>query len=216
MITNCCPAANALPTIPDEKCAQNFGQIQKIIFQRLFSGIDRNSITEVMGSAGEGDAALLASWTALKAKTDGTKIAVSPFIENPADDGGDARTYGGGNETLNGIEVVIGSNPVAFTCRVNGKKQDIVAELKKLMCESLANNLGVYLVNENGQIEGQVIAENGNTKEWAPIPIQKLFVSDKHHGNYDGPDYNDLSFSFVPGYSDTLDILTLDSSALVL
>lgn len=217
MLSNCCPAADALPTIPAEGCAQNFGQIQKIIFQRLFNGSDRNTITGVTtGTATSGDATLLASWTALKAMTDGTKIAVSPFIENPADDGGDARTYGGGNETLNGIEVVIGSNPVAFTCRVNGKKQDIIAELKKLMCESLANNLGVYLVNENGQIEGQVVASDSTSKTWAPIPIQRLFVSDKHHGNYDGPDYNDLSFSFVPGYSDTLDILTLDSSALAL
>lgn len=218
MITNCCPAATALPTVPAETCAQNFGQIQKIIFQRIYStGSTRNSITGVTtGTATTGDATLLASWTALKAKTDGEKIAVSPFIENPADDGGDARTYGGGNETLNGIEIVIGSNPVNFTCRLNGKEQNIIAELKKLQCEALANNLGVYLVNENGQIEGQVIATASTTKTWAPIPIQKLFVGDKHHGNWDGPDYNDLQFSFVPGYSDNLDVLTLDSSALAL
>lgn len=217
MLTNCCPAADSLPTIPAEGCSQNFGQIQKIIFQRIYNGSVRNSITGVTtGVASEGDATLLASWTALKAKTDSTKIAVTPFIENPADDGGDARTYGGGNETLNGIEIVIGSNPVTFSCRMNGKTQDIVVELKKLMCECLAGNLGAFLVNENGQIEGQVIAQDATTKTWAPIPVQKLFVGDKKHGNYDGPDYNDLSFAFAPGYSDNLDILTLDASALSL
>lgn len=217
MLSNCCPAATTIPTIPAEGCAQNFGQIQKIIFQRLYDGSTRNSITGVTtGTATTGDATLLASWTALKAKTDGTKIAITPFIENPADDGGDARTYGGGNETLNGIEMVIGSNPINFTCRLNGKEQSIIAELKKLMCESLANNLGVYLVNENGQIEGQVIATASTTKTWAPIPIQRLFVGDKHHGNLDGPDYNDLQFAFTPGYSDNLDVLTLDASALLL
>ena len=208
MITNCCPAATALPTIPAEACAQNFGQIQKIIFQRIMNGNAKNSIAD---GTSAGNAGLLASWTALKTANDDTKIAVTPFIEAPADDGGDARTFGGGNDTLNGIEIIIGSNPVNFTCRLNGKKQDIIAELKKLMCEALANNLGVYLVNENGNIEG--IKDGGN---WYPIPVQRLFVGDKLHGNFDGPDYNNMSFSFAPGYSDKLDVLVLDASALAL
>ena len=153
MITNCCPAATALPTIPAEACAQNFGQIQKIIFQRIMNGSTKNSIAD---GTSAGNAGLLASWTALKAAADSTKIAVTPFIEAPADDGGDARTYGdGSNDTLNGAGIIIGSNPVNFTCRLNGKKQDIIAELKKLICEALANNLGVYLVNENGNIGHQ-------------------------------------------------------------
>ena len=217
MLTNCCPAAATLPTIPAEGCAQNFGQVQKIIFQRLYNGAVRNSITGVTtGAATAGDATLLASWVALKTAADDTKIAVSPFIESPADDGGDARTYGGGNETLNGMEIVIGGNPVNFTCRLNGKVQGIINALKALQCEALAGNLGVYLINENGQIEGQVIATTSTTKTWAPIPVRRLFVGDKHHGNFDGPDYNELSFAFVPGYSDNLDILTLDASALSL
>ena len=211
MITNCCPAATALPTIPAEACAQNFGQIQKIIFQRIMNGDAKNSIAD---GTSAGNAGLLSSWTTLKTATGDakdTKIAVTPFIEAPADDGGDARTFGGGNDTLNGIEIIIGSNPVNFTCRLNGKKQEIIAELKKLMCESLANNLGVYLVNENGNIEGIKDGDN-----WYPIPVQRLFVSDKLHGNWDGPDYNNLSFSFAPGYSDKLDVLVLDASALAL
>lgn len=217
MLTECCPAATALTAIPAESCAKNFGQIQKVIFQRLYNGSTRNTITGVTtGTPATSDAALLASWTALKAATDGTKIVVSPFIENPADDGGDARTYGGGNETLNGIEQIIGSNPVNFSARMNGKEQSIIAAMKLLMCESLGNNLGVYLINEKGQIEGEVVSSTSTSKTWAPIPVQKLFVSDKKHGNFDGPDYNDLSWAYAPGYSDNLDVLTLDASALTL
>ena len=212
MISNCCPAATTLTTIPAEGCAQNFGQIQKIIFQRLYDGTTRNGIAD---GTTTGQAGLLATWTALKAATDGTKIVVSPFIEAPSDDGGDARTYGGGNDTLNGIEIVIGSNPVNFSGRMNGKKQEVIEAMKKLMCEAQTNNLGVFLVNENGQIEG-VKETVSTTTTWYPIPIQKLFVGDKHHGNWDGPDYNELQFSFVPGYSDKLDVLTLDASALSL
>ncbi|MBQ5680563.1 MAG: hypothetical protein IIV20_03695, partial [Bacteroidaceae bacterium] len=47
-------------------------------------------------------------------------------------------------------------------------------------------------------------------------PIEGLYVGDKKHGDFDGPDYNDLQFSYIPGYSDDLDILTLDASALSL
>ena len=205
MLSNCCPAASTVPTIPAETCAQNFGQRQKFIFQRLRDGHgDRIPITDV-------DAAKISTWIALKAAQDDTKIAVTPFIENPADDGGDARTYGGGNETLNGIEMVVGSNPINVTCRLNGKKQDIIAALKLLECEALSNNLGVYAINEKGQIEG--IHEG---RDWYPAPIQKFFVSDKKHGDFDGPDYNDMSFSYAPGYSDNLDVITLDQSALQL
>lgn len=217
MLSNCCPAATALTTIPAEGCAQNFGQIQKIIFQRIYkSAAEKNSITD---GTSTGNAGLLASWTALKAKTDGEKIVVTPFIEAPADDGGDARTYGGGNDTLNGIEQIVGSNPINFTCRLNGKMQSIIAAMKALQCEALGNNLGCYLVNENGQIEGlkeSTTTGSTTTINWSPIPIQRLFVSDKHHGNFDGPDYNELSFSFAPNYSDKLDVLTLDASALSL
>ena len=100
--------------------------------------------------------------------------------------------------------------------KLNNVPQDVVTEIKKLMCECMGNNLGCYLVNENGQIQGQVIASTGTTKTWAPIPIQKLFVGDLKHGNLEGNDYNDLQFAFAPGYSDKLDILTLDQSALSL
>ena len=206
MISNqCCPAAQSLTDIPAEGCSVNFGQRQKFIFQRLRDGHgDRMPITDV-------DAAKISTWIALKAAQDDTKIAVTPFIENPADDGGDARTYGGGNETLNGIEMVVGSNPINVTCRLNGKKQDIIAALKLLECEALSNNLGVYAINEKGQIEG--IKEG---RDWYPAPIQKFYVSDKKHGDFDGPDYNDMSFSYAPGYSDNLDVITLDQSALQL
>lgn len=213
MLTNqCCPAATSLPTIPAESCAKRFGQTQKVIFQRLYDGSTRNGIAD--GSSA-GQAGLLASWTALKAASDGTKIAVSPFVENPTPDGGDAKTVGGGNESLNGAERVIGSNPVGMTFRLNNKDQAIIDEMKKLMCESLGNNLGVYLINENGQIMGRK-ETNGTTVTWYPMPIQTLYISDLMPGGLDADDYNDMSFKFVPGYSDKVDFITLDASALAL
>ena len=213
MLTNqCCPAANSLPTIPTESCAKRFGQTQKIIFQRLHDGSTRNGIAD---GTTTGQAGLLASWTALKTANDDTKIAVSPFVENPTPDGGDAKTVGGGNESLNGAERVIGSNPVGMSFRLNNKDQAIIDEMKKLICEALGNNLGVYLINENGQIMGRK-ETSGTTVTWYPMPIQTLYISDLMPGGLDADDYNDMSFKFVPGYSDKVDFITLDASALAL
>lgn len=217
MFTPCpCPAEATLPTIPTVSCAQRFGQIQKLIFQRLMNGSTRNGIVD---GTSAGQAGLLASWTALKAATDNTKISVTPFVENPTDDGGDAKTGGGGNETLNGIPHNYGSNPVNASYKLNNVPQKVITELKKLQCEAQGQNLGVYLVNENGQIQGlkeEVTSGGTTTTTWHPIPIQNLFVSDLKHGGLEGDDYNDVTYSYVPGYSDTLDILTLDASALAL
>ena len=203
-----CPASTPLTTINVVTCAERFGQIQKIIFQRLDGGNNKIQDGTEAGKAGK-----YATWSPffLNTLTGDTKMVITPYVENPTDDGGDAKTVGGGNESLNGVERIIGSNPVNFSCRLNNVPQNVVAEIKALMCECLGGNLGVYLINENGQIEG--LLKSGY---WYPIPIQRLFVSDKHHGGLEADDYNDLSFAFAPGYSDNLDILTLDESALSL
>ena len=209
MITNCCPAATALPTVPSETCAQNFGQIQKIIFQRIMNGSTKNSITD---GTSAGNAGLLASWTALKTANDDTKIAVSPFIEAPADDGGDARTYGdGSNDTLNGAGIVIGSNPVGMTFDMNNMPQSVIEQMEGLVCEAMGHNLGVFLVNENGQVRGikeSVTSGGTTTVTWRPIPIQTLFVGEWQPGGLDANDKNALSFKFVPGYLKKTAILT--------
>ena len=85
-ITCQCPLADALPKIPNAACPVSFGQIQKVAFQKL---------RKATGEANEfkADAALItkkASWTPLLSAEDGTKIVVSPYINSPADSGGDA------------------------------------------------------------------------------------------------------------------------------
>ena len=81
-----CPAAAAITTIPNVTCPENFGQIQKVAFQRLqkASGA-RNSFTTTA------DIKLKASWTSLLTAEDGSKVVISPYINAPADSGGDAR-----------------------------------------------------------------------------------------------------------------------------
>lgn len=192
-----CPAAAALTTIPSVSCGESFGQIQKIAFQRLK---DDNGDANAMTSA---SVLLLATWTALMAAANSTKIVVSPYVQAPTNEPGAARTFGGGNETLGGVEMVIGSEPSAFTGVFRSIPQSVIKVMKELQCEALAGNLGVFLFDENGKIEG--LESDGAV---TPIPIRSLFVSDKGHGGLEAPDYNNIQWQFLPNWSDNLAIFT--------
>lgn len=194
-----CPGNAALTAIPAEnECPVSFGQIQKVIFQRLKDedgNLNGLSDTEIKTKA---------AWSPLFAASDGTKAVISPYLYGPADDGGDAITYGSGNDVLGGIPEIVGSNPVTFSAQMRHIDQTIATAMKDLICEARGGNLGVYLVSENGQIE----AKKGSDSKLHPIPIRSFFVSDKIHGNYDNYDYNNVQWSYEPNYSDGLTIIT--------
>ena len=194
-----CPAAAALTTIPAAGCPETFGQIQKIAFQRL-----KQADGTVNKFTSSSDIKLLASWTALLSAAAGTKVVVSPYVQAPTSEGGGARTFGGGNETLGGVEVVIGREPTNFSAVIRSVTQSVIKAMKDLQCEAVADNLGVFLFDENGAIE---CIKGTTTGDYLPIPIRSLFIGDKSHGGLEAPDSNAISFSFLPNYSDDLTIV---------
>lgn len=201
MITCQCPAATALTTIPASQCAENFGQIQKVAFQRLRAADGtKNSFTSTTSIT------LKASWTALLSAADGTKIVVSPYIQAPTSEAGDPITFGGGNDTLGGIEIIQGSNPTSFSAVMRGVPQSVIKAMKPLVCEAQAGNLGVYLFDENGNIEA--VQDETTATTYYPIPIAALFIGDKAHGGLEAPDSNPIQWAFPPNYSDNLKIVT--------
>ena len=193
-----CPANAALTTIPAAGCPVTFGQIQKIAFQRLVK--EDGTPNKFTSSAA---ITLKASWTALMGATGSTKIVISPYVQAPTNEAGGARTFGGGNETLGGVEIVIGREPSTFNAVIRSTDQSIIKAMKALQCEAQADNLGVFLFDENGSIEG--LNPSGGSDVY-PIPIRGLFISDKAHGGLEAPDSNNISFSFLPNYSDDLKI----------
>ena len=196
-----CPAAAAITTIPAVTCPENFGQIQKVAFQRLRKADGtKNSFTSAASIL------LLASWTALLAAADGSKIVVSPYINAPADSGGDARRTGGGNDDLGGISQVLGGNPVQFDGSFRSIPQSIIKTMKELQCEANAGNLGVFLFDENGKIEA--IQDQTTATTFYPIPVRSLFIGSKIHGNFDAKDSNAISWMYPDNYSDNLAIVT--------
>lgn len=198
-----CPAATAIPSIDKVACGESFGQIQKVAFCRIFSsGSTKNSFT----SAAAIDK--LASWSTKLAANDGTKVVVSPYIEAPTSEAGAARTFGGGNETLGGIERIIGREPTPFTGVMRSVPQSVVKQMKELQCEADAGNLGVFLFDENGNIEA--IQDESVATTFYPIPVRAFFVGDKSHGGLETPDSNAIQWQFAPNYSDNLKIVTPD------
>lgn len=201
MLTCQCPAAAALTTIPNVTCPENFGQIQKIAFQRLRKADGtRNSFTNAAAITA------LASWAALLAAADGSKIVVSPYVNAPADSGGDARRTSGGNDDLGGMSEVLGGNPVQFDGQFRSIPQSVIKVLKELQCEANAGNLGVFLFDENGKIEA--IQDQTTATTYYPIPIRSLFIGSKIHGNFDAKDSNAISWMYPDNYSDNLAIVT--------
>ena len=101
------------------------------------------------------------------------------------------------------MEIIIGREPSAFSAVLRGIPQSVIKVMKELECEAAAGNLGVYLFDENGNIEALYDGTN-----YMPIPIRSLFISDKSHGGLEAPDSNNIQWTFLPNYSDDLAIVT--------
>ena len=167
-------------------CGIRYGQVQKIAFTRignLFSD-SSNPITD------------LASWTAFLSAEDSTKIVVTPYVEAPTMEGGDEKTFGGGNATLDGIIMVLGSQPIRMSFALRNYPQAIISALKVL---TKIKDLGVFLFNDNG---GIICLQEDDT--YLPIPIRALFVGDLILSGRTQPDRNTMKFSFKSNYSDKL------------
>lgn len=141
-----CPAGAALPDVPAITCSESFGQVQKVAFQRLMKDDgSKNSFTS------EKAITALASWTPLLSAADSTKIVVSPYIQAPTAEAGAARTFGGGNETLGGVEEIIGREPTPFTGVIRKAPQEVIKALKEMQCESWGDNLGIFISTKTAQ-----------------------------------------------------------------
>lgn len=202
-----CPAAAALPDVPAITCAETFGQVQKVAFERLTKADGtKNSFTSAAAIT------LLASWTPKLSAADDTKIVVSPYIQAPTAEAGAARTFGGGNETLGGVEDIIGREPTPFTGVIRKAPQAVIKALKEMQCESWSDNLGIFIFDENGAIGA--IEDTATEGTYYPIPIRSLFIGDKTLGGLEAPDSNAIQWSFLPNWSDDLAIIAPDFNPL--
>lgn len=194
---NCgCPAGAHLRDLEIAECKESFGQIQKVIIQRKYQSAG------LLNSISATDIKTKTAMAGLAAAADGTKIIISPYIQNPTTTPGEARTFGGGNQTTGGIEIVIGREPTTFEGVIYQEKQSTIAAMKSYSCEEI----GVYLIDENGNI-GAIADDPANPTSYSPIPLRSFFVGDKNLGGYEEPDSNSIRWAFLPNWSDKLVII---------
>lgn len=193
-----CPLGASIEDIPLGTCAENFGQVQKVLFQRMNTSGVRNKL-----NASTADPKLKATWTALLASATSTKVVQSPFIQAPAFEPGASRNFGGGNETLDGIEIVVGREATSFTGVIRSQPQKTIKALKTYECEESC----VALINAQGQI-GLLCDDPDNITEYYLIPISSFFVSDKMVGGLENPDGNNISWKMKPNWSDNFVVVT--------
>lgn len=206
-----CPAESTLPVIPAISCPESFGQIQKVAFQRLYKDNNTKNFFDSTAEPAK-DIKVLASWTTFLTASDSTKIVLSPYIQAPTAEAGAARTFGGGNETLGGVEEIIGREATTFTGVIRKAPQSVIKLLKQLQCESWGDNLGIYLFDENGAIGA--IQDESTTTKYYPIPIRSFFVGDKTLGGLEAPDSNAIQWTFLPNWSDDLAIISPEFNPL--
>ena len=197
----CTCGDEAIQQIIIKGCKLVFGQTQKLAFQKVFStGTTKNEFNTT-----DNDPKTLASWTAALAATDGTKVTITPFVSNPTNEPGDKREFGGGNATVGGIPIPLGSNPSTFSASIYDAKQETIKSIKGLGC----HNVGVYLLDEHGQI-GCIVSTrdtDGNPTKVHPIPIISLFIGDLKLGGFEEVNMNNLSFGLLPNWSDNFDVI---------
>lgn len=191
-----CANDGVIDNVPlNNDCREALAQIQKAVFQKVFSaGTTKNTIA---------NPTLLASWTPLLAATDNTKVVQTPYLNAPVSEAGEARVFGGGNETRNGIEVIIGSEPSSFEAMIYDAKQDTIEALKLYKSKQ---NIGVWLIDENGDI-GCLADSLTTPTTYFPIPVQSLFIGDKKFGNYDEPDMNKIMWKMAANFSDKFTVV---------
>lgn len=201
MITICCPQSSYLASAVTSlyPCPAEFGQIQKLIFWR-------RGTTMTVASAITSTA-----WATKLTATGSTKALVAGFVIGKVTPG-EAREAGGGNETKDGIPVVIGQNPSTFEGQLIQVDQDVITQLKKLQCETL----DVIFVNENGQFGYLDTLYNQTATGFYGIPVAGLSISDLEFGDYDGKDQNKIKFYMPSNWSNAFEISAATTFALTL
>lgn len=192
-----CPVGTAIADIVIDNCPEQVGQVQKMIFQRMFDGSTRNQIA----ITGANEHTLQATYTALFAAPDGTKMQITPFVESPNLTTGDPETVGGGNDSIDGVPQIIAQGPTTFEGMFYQKGQKSIKSIKDLASERLQ----VYFVNEHGKIIGETDDQDSPTYfRGFEINERSFFVSDKSFGGYNDRDSNRINFALKQSWSDGL------------
>lgn len=188
-----CPQPAAISAIPAFTCGEDFGQIQKLVFQRRQAAAPFATVVA---------AGTLANWTTLKAAVGNTKVVSTPFFENFIIPGVEAITEGGDdNSTLDGLALVVGRTTPVATGNFRSLPAATFVAIEKYACEP---DMTVFMINEFSKIIGHSI---DGTKV-AGFPIQEFFIGDKGIEGKNTQNKSLFRFGLRAGWSKTAIVVT--------
>lgn len=194
-----CPNTGVLATVPVSTCEVHIKQIQKILFWE--SGNEMTVASE--------DPTLKATWDGRIAAVDAAKVVATPLVGGePIIEAGEAITEGGNdNSTLNGVELVTGSQPSNFSCVFKGLTAAQERTMKQWFCKT---NLVCAFVNQDGSILMKDYVQDGTVMDG--FPVQATILGDKGNQGFGTKDNNAMRFSIKEGWSESLAFITPEAT----
>lgn len=144
-----CPLPAALTTIPAETCRDIFAKAAKFIFQRAEVANYFDGTASPPTLIQDAD-----SWTGLPDASDGTKVVITPILENVVF--GDQEDFTNG-ENLDGAPINVGSGPTPITAQI---RNPTPAEMTALRALKVERNLWVYVLDASGNFLARLISSS--------------------------------------------------------
>jgi hypothetical protein len=119
-------STDTLVAIPNE-CLISFAQPTRLIFTKLADSGTANTIS----TSSDGHLAL-ATYEALIAASDDTKMVITPQFGNPTMPDAEPRTALSGNAAPSGLPLNLGNHPTSFSCTFYGLDPKSEAAMKQL------------------------------------------------------------------------------------
>lgn len=200
-----CPRPAALLTINRVTCLESLGQIQRTGIIRL------GGFTFDPGADPVRPITALATWTPLLTAVASTKLVLTPYHENFIIPEAEPITDGGGNnETIDGVERVLGAGPITVTSRFSGVPASIITQIRDLMGEPVLEG---YFFNQYGKIicrDTTPDTEDPADKVYSGIPIYSLYVPYPGNNGYATIDQATFRFALAEDWALNRAIVTPD------
>jgi len=185
-----CPSNPTLTTISDYECGIDFDQIVRL-------GFSKNQPAQFPTLAGAGGIQVQASWDALKAAVDDTKVILTPPTVSLTIPKSEAQEAGGNdNSTIKGIPNYLGENPILISGQINSMPSAVYAEMLDLVCQS-KSNIGKSLVMfyPFNQFEQVVYDDEGRDDvDLKGFPIYNFRISSPGSEGFNSLNTYDFSF----------------------
>lgn len=192
----------------DIKCtgASRFGRFQRDFFQQIYKADGSKNFFDPNHATTPTNPTLLATWSALIAKSDQEKVITGSNYAESVLTAGEQVAFGGGNVLPNRVSMNMGSDPSTFTSMlIDANQTTIIKPLRGYQkSNGIRPNLGNFHVNQFGQIGMISNGLAGTELKYYPIPMYKIHVGDPSQLSDEEPTKNAFSYMKATGWADMI------------